>query len=134
MLSEELRVSIPRNLDLEVVFTDFQDSTQVARHGLPHAWSLTDWQRETLDAGVDYIFVVNREIIDIWQRNSNASCNLLRKMTEARSMGKIVELQTGHLSNQLSALVGQIEELAAISARAAMTFLRQIYLAGWQSR
>ena len=46
---------------------------------------------------------MNREIIDIWQRNSNASFSFLRKLTEAKDPGKIVELQAAHLSNQLAA-------------------------------
>jgi hypothetical protein len=129
MLSEDLRVSSPRDplTDLEVVFSDLRsdDSTEAA---VPRAWSLTDWQRETFDAAIDYIFLLNREIIDIWQRNSNASFNLLRKLAEAKSPGDIVELQAAHLSNQIAALAGQGEELAVLSVKAATTFLRRTYL------
>jgi hypothetical protein len=101
---------------------------------VPRAWYLTDWRRQTFEAAIDYVFLVNREIIDIWQRNSNASFSLLRKLTEAKDPGNIVELQAAHLSNQLAALARQREELAALSTTAAMTFLRQTYLAGWQLR
>ena len=138
MLSEDLRVIGPRDpsADLEVVFSDLrsEDSTEEDMPRVPRAWYFPDWQRQTYDAAIDYFFLVNREIIDIWQRNSNASFSFLRKLTEAKDPGKIVELQAAHLSNQLAAVTRQREELAALSATAAMTFLRQTYLAGWQLR
>ena len=138
MLSEDLRVIGPRDpsADLEVVFSDLrsEDSTEEDMPRVPRAWYFPDWQRQTYDAAIDYLFLVNREIIDIWQRNSNASFSFLRKLTEAKDPGKIVELQAAHLSNQLAAVTRHREELAALSATAAMTFLRQTYLAGWQLR
>jgi hypothetical protein len=112
--------------DLEVVFSDLrsENRTDKAASGV---LSLADWQRQAFDAAIDYIFLLNREIIDIWQRNSNASFSLLRKLTEAKSPGDIVEFQAAHLSNQIAALAGQREELTALSLKAATTFLRRTY-------
>jgi hypothetical protein len=109
--------------NLEVVFSDLSESEQPE-------WSvcsLGDWQRQASDAANDYIFLLNCEVIDLWQRNTNASFSLLRKMTEAKSLVKIVELQTAHFSNQFAALARQNEELTILSLKATGAFLRRLY-------
>ena len=51
-------------------------------------------------------------MIDVVQRNLNASFSLLRKVAGARSFGEVIELQASHLSYQVTALIGQSNELA----------------------
>jgi hypothetical protein len=66
-------------------------------------------------------------MIDVLQRNLNASFSLLRKLVGARNFGEVVELQAAHLSNQVTAMIGQSEELATLSAKAATEFIRGAY-------
>ena len=54
----------------------------------------------------------------------NAHFGLLRRLTGAKSFAEIVELQAAHLSNQAAALMGQSEELANLSIKAAVEFAR----------
>ena len=115
--------------DLKVVFADLQSETPTEKIFTP---SLTDWQRQTFDAAVDCTRLLNREMIDILQRNLNANFSLLRKLTDAKNPGEIVQLQAAHLSNQMAALAGQGEELVTLSVKAATAFLRQTYPDGWQ--
>jgi hypothetical protein len=69
----------------------------------------------------------NREMIDVFQRNLNASFNLLRKLVGARNFGEVIELQACHLGNQVSALIGQSEELATLSIKTVTEFVRGAY-------
>jgi hypothetical protein len=89
------------------------------------------WPRQVFDAAVDSSALLNREIIDVLQRNLNASFSLLRKLVGARSLGEVIELQAAHLSNQLTAIIGQGEELATLSAKAAIEFIRGTYPRNW---
>jgi hypothetical protein len=63
-------------------------------------------------------------MIDISQRNLNASFSLLRKLAGARSLIEIVELQAAHVSNQVAALMAQTEEVARLSIKATMNIFR----------
>jgi hypothetical protein len=80
--------------------------------------------QQALDAAVDCGLLLNWEMIDIFQRNLNASFGLLRRLAGARSFSEIVELQTTHLSNQLAALIGQTDELVTLSVRTTIDVLR----------
>jgi len=75
------------------------------------------WPRQVCDAAADSRLVLHREMIDLVQRNLNASFSLLRRLAGARNLGEMVELQAAHFSNQLTAAVGQSEELAALSIK-----------------
>ena len=80
--------------------------------------------QQAFDAAVDCGLLLNREMIDIFQRNLNASFSLLTRLAGARSFSEIVELQTTHLSNQLAALIGQTDELLTLSVRTTIDVLR----------
>ena len=71
--------------------------------------------------------VLHREMIDLVQRNLNASFSLLRRLAGARNLGEMVELQAAHFSNQLAASIGQSEELATLSIKTALQFARGAY-------
>ena len=66
-------------------------------------------------------------MIDLVQRNLNASFSLLRRLTGARNLGEVVELQATHFSNQLAASIAQSEELATLSIKSALLFARGAY-------
>ena len=111
------------NCDLKVRFEDLnfepagktvQPSQQLLIFDLPQAYNLA----------VDCRVLLNREIIDIFQRNLNASFGLLRRLTMARSFPEIVELQAAHFNHQVAALTGQTQELAALSIRATLNIFR----------
>ena len=85
------------------------------------------WPQQVCDAAADSRLLLNREMIDLFQRNLNASFSLLRRLTEARSFGEIVQFQAAHLSNQFAALIGQSDELATLSIKTAMEFVRGAY-------
>ena len=78
------------------------------------------WPRQVCDAATDSRLVLHREMIDLVQRNLNASFSLLRRLAGARSLGEMVELQAAHFSNQLAASIGQSEELATLSIKTAL--------------
>jgi hypothetical protein len=69
---------------------------------------------------VDCGLLLNREMIDICQRNLNASFSLLRRLAGARTFSEIIELQTAHFGNHVATLIGQTEELVTLSIEAAI--------------
>ena len=85
------------------------------------------WPRQVCDAANDSRLVLHCELIDLVQRNLNASFSLLRRLAGARSLGEMVELQAAHFSNQLAASIGQSEELAALTIKMALAFARGAY-------
>lgn len=85
------------------------------------------WPRQVCDAANDSRLVLHCELIDLVQRNLNASFSLLRRLAGARSLGEMVELQAAHFSNQLAASIGQSEELAALTIKTALAFARGAY-------
>ena len=80
--------------------------------------------QQAFDAAVDCGLILHREMIDISQRNLNASFSLLRKLAGARNLIEIVELQAAHVSNQVAALIAQTEEVARLSIKATMNIFR----------
>jgi hypothetical protein len=116
-------VSQPNHSEnLVVLFEDLAPPPEVGRVS---EQPLLLFPHHALDAAVDCGLLLNREMIDIFQRNLNASFGLLRRLAEARSLSEIVELQTTHLTNQLAALIGQIEELVTLSVRTMIDVLRR---------
>ena len=113
-----------RNSELKVIFADLRSENRKEKNWA-QAPSHFVWQQQTFDAAVDCTLLLNREIIDILQRNSNASFSLLRKLADAKSPGEIVQFQAAYLSNQTAALAGQSEEMATLAVKAAIAFLRQ---------
>ena len=58
-------------------------------------------------------------MIDIAQRNVNASFGFLRRLAGVKNLGEMLDLQATYWRNQLTAFMGQIEELSALSRKAA---------------
>jgi hypothetical protein len=65
--------------------------------------------------------------LDILQRNLNAGFSLLSRLAEARNLQEVSELQAAHWSNHVAALMGQSEELLAVSVKTAMDVVRATY-------
>jgi Phasin protein len=118
--------------DLKVVFADLTlDQPQAAGDvdSTVMRWPQgVFWPPRVFDAAKDARLLLNREMIDVVQRNLNASFSLLRKVAGARSFGEVIELQASHLSNQVTALIGQSNELGTLLAKTAMEFMRGAYL------
>ena len=112
--------------ELTVVFADLnlerpQEASPIGNH------ILMQWPQQVFDAAVDYRLLLNREFIDLLQRNLNASFSFLRRLTEAKNFGEVLALHAMHLSNQVTASMGQSEELATLSIKTAMGFIRDVY-------
>jgi hypothetical protein len=75
-----------------------------------------DLPRDPLEASIDCGVLLNRELLDLCQRNVNASFGLLRRLTAASTPGEISSVQADHFSNQLSALIRQGDEFLTLSA------------------
>jgi hypothetical protein len=112
--------------DLKVIFADLNLNPPQAAGSVDNSAYLF-WPRHMFDAATDARLLLNREMIDLFQRNLNASFGLLRKVVGARSFGEVIELQASHLSNQVTALIGQSEELATLSIKTATEFMRSAY-------
>jgi hypothetical protein len=74
---------------------------------------------KALEAAVQGALLLHREMIDIEQRNINASFGFLRRLAGVKDLGEIVDLQAAYWRNQLVAFTGQIDELSALSRNAA---------------
>ena len=70
-------------------------------------------------APVEGTLLLHSEMIDIAQRNVNASFGFLRSLAGAKNLGEMVDLQAAYWRHQLTAFSGQFEELSAPSRKAA---------------
>jgi hypothetical protein len=113
--------------ELTVVYADLPVQAPAEDVGPILDLSFVLWPRQICDAANDSRLLLHREMIDLVQRNLNASFSLLRRLAGARNLGEMVELQAAHFSNQLAAAVGQSEELAALSIKTALEFARGAY-------
>jgi hypothetical protein len=111
------------NRDLNVYFEDLNLEAPKGA-GRISEQPLIFFPQQAFDAAVDCGLILHREMIDISQRNLNASFSLLRKLAGARSLIEIVELQAAHVSNQVAALMAQTEEVARLSIKATMNIFR----------
>jgi hypothetical protein len=111
------------NRDLNVYFEDLNLEAPEGA-GRISEQPLIFFPQQAFDAAVDCGLILHREMIDISQRNLNASFSLLRKLAGARSLIEIVELQAAHASNQVAALMAQTEEVARLSIKATMNIFR----------
>jgi hypothetical protein len=75
--------------------------------------------QKAFEAAAESALLLQQEMIDIAQRNVNSSFCLLRQLAEAKSFGEIFYLQVAHGRQQLGALLGQAQELHAVSTKAA---------------
>jgi phasin len=71
------------------------------------------------DAAGQASAALNRKIIDIAQRNINSSFDLAKSLARAMYLAEMVELQGTFWRKQLETLMGQAEEVRALSANAA---------------
>ena len=55
-------------------------------------------------------------MIDIAQRNVNASFGFLRGLAGVKNLGEMLDLQVTYWRNQSAALIGQAEELRAMAS------------------
>jgi hypothetical protein len=114
--------------DLKVVFADLTLDQPQAAGDVDSALMFWPrglfWPPLVFHAATDASLLLNREMIDVVQRNLNASFSLLRKVAGARSFGDVIELQSSHLSNRITAWTGQSDELATLLAKTAMEFMR----------
>jgi hypothetical protein len=113
--------------ELKVVYADLpvQAPAEKSRPTLNLSFLL--WPRQVCDAANDSRLIMHWEMIDLAQRNLNASFSLLRKLAAARNLGELVELQTAHFSHRLATSIAQSEELAALSIKTALAFARGAY-------
>jgi hypothetical protein len=70
-------------------------------------------------APVECTLLLHREMIDVAQRNVNASFGFLRRLAGVKNLGEMLDLQATYWRNQLTAFMGQIEALSALSGKAA---------------
>ena len=112
------------NRDLNVYFEDLNLEAPEGA-GRISEQPLMFFPQQAFDAAVDCGLILHREMIDISQRNLNASFSLLRKLAGARSLIEIVELQAAHVSNQVAALMAQTEEVARLSIKTTMNIFRR---------
>jgi hypothetical protein len=70
------------------------------------------------EAAVQGALLLQREIIDLTQRNVNGGFSYLRKLAGVTNLGEMLDLQTTYWRNQSDALLGQAEELRALLTNA----------------
>ncbi len=112
--------------DLTVVFADL-NTDQPEKADPINVLCLMLWPRQIYDAANDSRLLLHREMIELAQRNLNASFSLLRRLAAARSLGEMAEVQAAHFSTQLAASIGQSEELATLSIKTVLNFIRNAY-------
>ena len=90
---------------------------RVAREPWPEA-VLTAFER-IFEAATQGALLLHREMIDIAQRNVNASFGFLRRLAGAKNLGEMLDLQATYWRGQSGALMGQAEELRALTTKVA---------------
>ena len=73
----------------------------------------------TFEAATQGALLLDREMIDIAQRNANASFGFLKRLAGLKNLGEMLDLQVTYWCNQSVALIGQAEELRAMATKAA---------------
>jgi hypothetical protein len=74
---------------------------------------------KAFEAAVRGALLLHREMIDIAQRNVNASFGFLRRLAGAKNLGEVLDLEATYWRVQSDALIGQAEELRALTTKAA---------------
>jgi hypothetical protein len=74
---------------------------------------------KAFEAAAQGALLLHREMIDIAQRNVNASFGLQRKLAGAKNLGEILDLEAAYWRNKFGALMGQAEELRALTTKTA---------------
>jgi len=88
--------------ELTVVYADLPGQALAEECGPILDLTYLLWPGRVCDAAIDFRLIIHREMIDVVQRNLNASLSLLRRLAGARNPGEIVELQqlTSAISSQ----------------------------------
>jgi Phasin protein len=109
-----------------VYFADLAPETS----GSQNCGALASWPRATLsapksvsEAAIQSAQFLNREVLTITQRNVNRTFSLLKRLAAIRNFGTIVDLEAAYWPDRFMALIGQIEELSALSAEAVLDML-----------
>ena len=87
--------------------------------------SLTTFER-SFDAAGQGAAAFNRKIVDIAQRNVDASFDLAKSLTGAKTLADMVELQAAFWRKQFAVLTAQAEEVHALSAKVTADAAEQI--------
>ena len=108
--------------DLKVLFEDlhFEAPREV---GLIAQEALALWPHQFFEKTIDCRHLLAYETIDVFQRNLNANFSLLTRLRQEASP-RSSNCKLLILSNQVSALIGQTEELISLSIRTAFDLLR----------
>jgi hypothetical protein len=113
--------------ELTVVYADLSVQRRPQDIGPSIDMTFMLWPRQACDAANDSRLLLQREMIDLAQRNLNASFSFLRRLAGAKNLGEMIELQAIHFSNRVDAAAGQSEELVILSIKAALEFARCVY-------
>jgi hypothetical protein len=70
-------------------------------------------------AAAEGTLLLDREMIDIAQRNVNAGFGFFRRLAGVKDLGEMLDLQAAYWRNQSAALMGQAEELRALTTKTA---------------
>ena len=112
-LDEDARSSKGDHCDLKIVFADLTgEQPENADESL--YLSHFHCRSRFFDSAADCRLLLNWEMIDLCQRNTNATFSLVRRLAGAKNFGEIIELEAAHLSNQFSAMIRQAEEVAML--------------------
>jgi hypothetical protein len=85
---------------------------------------IESWQESFTAAGQGAV-ALNRKVLDLTRRNIGSSFELATKLSSAKTLAEVMELQTTHWRKQLDAIAGQAEELTAqVAADAAAPFAK----------
>jgi len=116
------RWSEPRGTYPIVSFDDFAlEPSNPEICGAQELWPeavLSAFER-TFEAATQGALLLDREMIDIAQRNANASFGFLKRLAGLKNLGEMLDLQVTYWRNQSIALIGQAEELRAMATKAA---------------
>jgi len=93
--------------ELKVVYADLAVQAPAEKSVPTLDLSFLLWPRQVCDAANDSRLIMHWEMIDLAQRNLNASFSLLRRLAAARNLGEMVELQAAHFGHQLATSIAQ---------------------------
>ena len=96
----------------------------VARESWPEA-ALAAFAK-AFEAAVQGTLLLHCEMIDIAQRNVNSSFGFLRRLGGAKTLGEMLDLQATYWHIQSDALMGQAEELRALTTNVAVDMAEPI--------
>jgi hypothetical protein len=74
---------------------------------------------KAFEAAVRGALLLHREMIDIAQRNVNASFGFARRLAGPQNLGEMLDVQATYWCVQSDALMGQAEELQALTTKVA---------------